>query len=529
MKVLATTLGAVLVLGTATASLADGHRVLRWASAGDALTLDPHGQNEGPTATMAHQIYEPLVSRDNDLQLVAALAISWEPTDDPNVWEFTLRQGVQFHDGSAFNAEDVVFSLNRARHEISDYKGLLTSIADVTAVGAYTVHVTTDGPNPLLPNNLTNLFMMDKEWSVANGVELPQDYASGEETFAARNANGTGAYILETREPGIRTELVRNPDYWGNDEFATEIERIVYTPVTSAPTRVAALLSGELDFVLDPPVQDLRRLAQADGVKVTTTPENRVIFLGMDVRPDDHDWDNIVDHNPLSDLRVRQAMNLAISRDAIQSVVMRGQSAPAGMVAPPFVNGYSEEMDVRQAQDIAAAKALLDEAGYGGGFEITLHCPNDRYINDEGICQAVVGMMGQVGIVVSLDARPKSIHFAELSNRNTAFYMLGWGVPTFDSEYIFSYLFHTDDGTRGSWNGTHYSNPTVDQLTTDIVTEVDLAARNEKIQEIWDIVNADMIYLPVHHQVLNWAMAEDINVHIRGDNSVRFKYVTYNN
>lgn len=529
MRILVTALGAVLVLGTATASLADGHRVMRWASAGDALTLDPHGQNEGPTATMSHQIYEPLVSRDNDLQLVPALATSWEPTDDPNVWEFKLRQGVSFHDGAAFTAEDVVFSLNRARHENSDYKGLLTSITEVRAVDDHTVHVVTDGPNPLLPNNLTNMFMMDKGWSEANGVELPQDFAAGEETFAARNTNGTGAYILVSREPGIRTELVRNDDYWGKDEFANEIERIVYTPVTSAPTRVAALLSGELDFVLDPPVQDLRRLSSADGIKVTTTPQNRVIFLGMDIRPDDHEYDNITGHNPLSDLRVRQAMNLAIDRDAIQRVVMRGQSAPAGIVAPPFVNGYSEEMDVRQSQDIAAAGALLDEAGYGGGFEITLHCPNDRYINDEAICQAVVGMLGQIGIVVSLDARPKSIHFAELSNRNTAFYMLGWGVPTFDSEYIFSYLFHTDDGTRGSWNGTHFTNATVDALTVDIVTEVDLAARDAKIQQIWDIVNAEMIYLPLHHQVLNWAMADNVNVHIRGDDSVRFKYVTYNN
>ena len=528
MRILISTTAAMLVLGTAAAALADGHRTVRWASAGDALTMDPHGQNEGPTATMSQQIYEPLVNRDTELRLVPALATSWEPTDDPTVWEFTLRQGVTFHDGAAFTAEDVVFSLNRARHENSDYKGLLTSVAEVRAVDDYTVHVVTDGPNPLLPNNLTNMFMMDRDWSVANGVELPQDFAAGEETFAARNTNGTGPYMLESREPGIRTVLVRNPDYWGNDVYPTEVERIVYTPVTSAPTRVAALLSGELDFVLDPPVQDLRRLEQADGIKVVTTPENRVIFLGMDVASEDIEWDDVDGANPLSDVLVRKAINLAIDRDAIQRVVMRGQSQPAGIVAPPFVNGYKPEMDVRQTQDIAAAKALLEEAGYGDGFGITLHCPNDRYINDEAICQAVVGMLGQAGIEVSLDARPKSIHFAELSNRNTGFYMLGWGVPTFDSEYIFSYLFHTDDGTRGSWNGTRFSNARVDELTLDIVTEVDLAARDAKIQEIWDIVNAEVIYVPLHHQVLNWAMADGVNVPIRGDNQVQFKYVTFN-
>ena len=420
--------GAAVVALSASANA----ETLRWARAGDSLTLDPHAQNEGPTHTLAHQIYEPLLHRDMSGQIVPALATDWAPTDDPNVWEFNLRSGVTFHDGAAFDSEDVVFSLNRAMKPSSNMKELLASVTEVKAIDADTVHIVTDGPNPILPSNLTNLFIMDKGWAEANGVVEPQDVEAGEETFAARNANGTGAFKLISRAPDSKTVLEQNADYWGQGEFPLEVTEIVYTPIQNAATRVAALLSGEVDFIQDVPVQDLGRVAEADGLAVRTAPQNRVIFFGMNMGADDLQYDDVEGKNPLADKRVREAMNIAINREAIKQVVMRGQSQPAGVIMPPFVNGWTEALDAVPAYDVAAAKALMADAGYGDGFSITLNCPNDRYINDEAICQAAVGMLGQIGVKVALDAKPKAQHFPLINNGETDFYMLGWGVPTFD-------------------------------------------------------------------------------------------------
>ena len=441
-----------------TALIGANAETLRWAAAGDSLTLDPHSQNEGPTHTVAHQMYEPLLHRDMSMAVIPALATSWVPTDDPTVWEFKLREGVKFHEGQDFTAEDVVFSLNRAKHQNSDMKELIGSISMVEAVDDYTVHIHTDGPNPLLPNNLTNLHMMDRGWEMENGSAVPADRAANEENFAHRNANGTGAFKLVSRSQDELTVMVKNEDYWGTSVFPHEVSEIRYTPISNAATRIAALLSGEVDIVTDVPVQDLDRLRASDDIKVVSTPQNRTIFLGMNQGADDLVNDDVEGANPFADLRVRQAMDLAIDRSAIMQVVMRGDSAPTGIIAPPFVNGWTAEHDIATTPDIGAAKALLAEAGYPDGFGVTLHCPNDRYMNDAAICQAATGMLGRIGINVTLDARPKAIHFAELQNRTIDFYMLGWGVPTFDSEYIFNFLIHTTDENKGSWNATGYSN-----------------------------------------------------------------------
>ncbi|MEL6680515.1 MAG: ABC transporter substrate-binding protein, partial [Pseudomonadota bacterium] len=359
---------------------------LRWARAGDALTLDPHAQNEGPTSALAHQIMEPLVMRDMTGAIVPALATSWAPSDeDPNVWVFNLREGVTFHDGAAFDSEDVKFSLDRAMTPDSDYKELLASVTEVRAPSPYVVEIVTDGPNPIMPSNLTNMFIMDKDWSEANNAVKVQDYEGGEDTFAAKNANGTGPYKLVSREPDVKTVMTINEDYWGKDAFPMEVTEIIYTPIQNAATRVAALLSGEVDFIQDVPVQDLQRVAGTDGLDVRTAPQNRVIFFGMNQGDDDIAADNIEGANPLAEKAVRQAMNIAINREAIKQVVMRGQSIPAGVAMPPFVNGWTKELDAVPETNIEAAKALMAEAGYADGFSIRLDCPNDRYINDEPI------------------------------------------------------------------------------------------------------------------------------------------------
>ena len=497
---------------------------LRWARAGDALTLDPHAQNEGPTSTLSHQIYEPLIVRDDAGELEATLATDWSVSEeDPNVWTFNLRDGVTFHGGEDFTAEDVVFSIGRAQSENSSYKELLNSIVEVRPVDDTTVEFVTDGPNPILPANLTNLMMMDSGWAEANDVTEVQNYNEGESTYATQNANGTGAYALVSREPDVRTILEANPDYWGIGEFPIGFDRIEFTPIQNEATRVAALLSGEVDFIQDVPVQDLERVANADGLEVKTVEQNRTIFLGMNVGADDIEADDVDGANPLADVRVRRAMDMAIDRDAIRQVVMRDQSQPTGVIMPPFVNGWTEELDAVPDPDVEGAKALLEEAGYGDGFSIRLDCPNDRYINDEAICQAVVGMLGRIGITVNLDAKTKAQHFPLITGGGSDFYLLGWGVPTFDSEYIFNFLVHTRDEDRGSWNATGYSNPELDEAIVALASEIDMEARDASIAEIWSTVQDEVLYLPLHHQVLNWGFADGVEAEVSVEDQPQLK------
>ncbi len=427
---------AALLAATALATVTADARSLKWARSGDSLTLDPHAQNEGPTHALGHHIYEPLLHRDTQGKEVPALATSWKITDDANVWEFKLRPNVTFHNGNAFTADDVVFSLERARQPTSDMKGLLTSVDTITKVDDLTVHIKTKGPNPLLPNNLGDMFIMDKEWSEANNVQKPQDYKNKEENYAVRNANGTGPFVLVSREPDVRTVMKRNEKYWGIGQVPLEVTELTYLPIKQDATRLAALLSGEVDFVQDVPVQDIERLRGQQSLRVNTGPENRTIFFGMDVGSADLKGDNVQGKNPFADKRVRHAMNMALNRQAIQRVAMRGQSVPTGIIMPPFVNGWTKELDAAPATDINAAKKLLADAGYPNGFEVTLHCPNDRYVNDEAICQAGVGMWGQIGVKVNLVSQSKAIHFPLIQKNppETEFYMVGWGVPTFDSE-----------------------------------------------------------------------------------------------
>jgi len=481
-----------VVTSTATAE------TLRWARAGDSLTLDPHAQNEGPTHTLAHQIYEPLLQRDMAGQVIPALATEWAPTDDPTVWRFKLREGVSFHDGADFNADDVVFSLERAMMPTSAMKELLSSVASVTKVDDFTVDITTNGPNPLMPSNLTNLFIMDSDWANDNDSAEPQDIANGGDNFAAKNTNGTGAFKLTSRVVDEKTVLSANDTYWGKDEFPLEVTEIIYTPIQSAATRVAAA-------------------------------QNRTIFFGMNSGDDDLTTDNVDGKNPFSDVRVRKAMNMAINRDAIQRVVMRDQSEPTGVIMPPFVNGWTEDLDAYPATDTDKAKALMEEAGYGDGFSIVLNCPNDRYINDEAICQAAVGMFAQIGVTVNLDAKPKAQHFPLIQNRTTDFYMLGWGVPTFDSEYIFNFLVHSTTDELGSWNGTRNSNTEWDEKIVSLASETDLAARDETIKEIWGAVQEETLYLPIHNQILNWGMKDNISFDVQPEDQPHFKFLTFAN
>lgn len=511
----------VSTIGLMAPLMAQAENVLRWTSQGDALTLDPMSQNEGPTNTMNSMIYEALVSRDPALKLVPELAESWEAGDDG--WTFKLRQGVKFHDGADFTAEDVVFSFERAKAESSDFKEQAKAVASVEVIDDYTVKLVTDGPNPILANQLTSINMMDKGWAEANNVVVPQDFAAEEETYAVRNANGTGPFVVQSRAPEELTVLTANPDWWGNGMFPGNIDKIEYRPISNAATRVAALLSGEVDFVLDPPLQDLKRIEATDGLKVETVAQIRSIFFGFDQGIDKLRTSN-VDGNPFKDPKVREAFNLAIDKAAIQRVVMEGLSFPTAMITPPGVLGNTPELDEPYGFDAAKAKELLTDAGYADGFSVQLDCPNNRYNNDEKICQAAVAMLAKIGVEVKLDAIPKAQHFPKIQNRTTDFYMLGWGVPTLDSHYVFSYLLEKD----GSWNATGYDNPRVNEITQLITTETDLDKRTALIDEAWKLIKADMPYLPLHHQVIAWAMADGFEIPIAADDGLRPRFVVKN-
>ncbi|MCA0402140.1 MAG: ABC transporter substrate-binding protein [Proteobacteria bacterium] len=527
MKVSKTSLWAALIATTMLVGAAEA-RTLKWARSGDSLTLDPHGQNEGPTTALNGHIYEALTERDHTGKLLPALATSWRVLpDDAKVWEFKIRPGVKFHDGSALTADDVVFSYQRAMQPTSDFKGLLTDVVEAKKVDDLTVHIVTKGPNPLLVNNTQQIHIMSKAWAEKHNATKAQDFKNKEENHSVRNANGTGPYILVSREPDVKTVMKRNDNYWGKGAVPHGISEIIYTPIKQDATRVAALLSGEIDFVQDVPVQDIERLKSGKGLRINSGPENRTIFFGMNVSKDDLKSDNVEGKNPFADKRVRQAMNMAINRSAIQRVVMRGESVPTGVIMPPFVTGWTKELDAAPTTDVAAAKKLLADAGYPNGFSTTLHCPNDRYVNDEAICQAAVGMWGQIGIKVNLVSQSKSIHFTLIQKNppETDFYLVGWGVPTFDSHYIFSFLYQTRTGSAGSWNATRYSDKDVDAKIVSLTTETNIEKRNATIADIWKTLKDEAIYLPVHHQSLSYAMKDAFDIPVDVSNTPKLKSV----
>jgi peptide/nickel transport system substrate-binding protein len=518
-----------LVLGTtfAAALLCAGAphaETLRWARSMDASTLDPHALNNGPNHNLLHQIYEPLIIRTPDGKLQPTLATSWETTKDPSVWEFKLRKGVKFHDGSLFTADDVVFSLQRARAPTSDMRALLVSITDVVKIDPFTVQIKTTGPNPLLPDSLINIQILSAGWAKAHGVEQPQNASAKEETFATRNANGTGPYTLVSREQDARTVLKLFPGYWGRGQFSLEIDELVYLPIKSPATRVAALLSGEVDFVQDLPIQDIARLREDPKLRVNQAAENRTIFLGLNVGAAPLTYSDVKDKNPLADLRVRQAFQLAIDRKTIQSAVMRGLSVPTNIIAPPFVHGYEKAFDVVGKADVAQAKKLLADAGYPKGFGITLHCTNDRYLNDEAICQAVSGFLGRIGVKTTVVSRPLAVQTAAINNQDTDFYLYGWGVPTYDSAYIFDYLVHTrGKDSRGATNATRYSNPDIDRQIVSLASEGDVKKRDATLKSIWSTVQKELIYLPLHDQIQTYAMARKFDIPVNPSNTPYFK------
>ena len=498
---------------------------LKWSMPGDSLTLDPHAQNEGPTHMVSRQVYEGLVTHDTNMNIVSQLATSWESTG-PETWIFNLREGITFHDGSPLTASDVAFSITRAKTAPSDMVDLIKSIRSVSALDNLTVEIQTEGPNPILLNQLVQIFIMSESWAKEMGCEVSYNWDAGETSKCASASNGTGPFKITLREQDVRTVFERNSNWWG-DQSQHNIDVIELLPIKNDATRIAALLSGEIDYTNVVPVQDLDRISSSSDHKISQVAQNRTIFFGMDQGSAELFSSNIKGKNPFADKRVRLAMYHALDMDAIQDKVMRGQSFPAGIITAPGVNGYTKEHDQRLPYDPELSKQLLAEAGYPDGFEVTLDCPNDRYVNDEAICVAAIGMFAKIGVKVNLDAKTKSIHFKEVKEgepNSSDMYMLGWGVPTYDSHYVYSYLLASD----GSWNKVNFSDARVDELTAAMGVETDIKKRNEMIAEAWDIVQDNVPYLPLHHQVVNQASKSNVDVHARINNEPLFYFANIN-
>ena len=498
-------------------------RTLRWADQHDALTLDPHGQNERITNTVLQQIYEPLIRRRADLVKEPGLATDWKAIT-PTTWEFKIRANVKFHDGGAFSADDVVFSLNRARQPTSDYQPPLAGIRDIKAIDALTVQIVTDSPNPVLPDQLTGIFIMSKAWAETNNVARPQDFRNKEETFAVINANGTGPFILQAREVGIKTVLVKNAAWWGLAQDPHNVDELVIVPIKEPAARANALLAGEIDVVTNLAAADAARVQQAAGFKLQQAAQVRTIFLGFDVASAELKYSNVKGRNPFADQRVRQAVYQAIDVNAIKAKAMQGFAQPAGLLIAPGVIGYTAELDKRPPFDGGAAKKLMADAGYGNGFEVTLDCPIERYENDEAICRALAAMLEPIGIKVTLDLRARGHYFPKLQKRDTSFYLMGWSVPNLDSHYVLSSLLQSSDGRNGNWNFTGYSNPSLDRLISELAGEMELGKRNKLIGDAWKTVNAEMIYLPLHHQMIIWAMSDKLTLPITATDIAQFRW-----
>jgi peptide/nickel transport system substrate-binding protein len=519
-------LAAAALLGTALVALASPvpAATLRWANDGDVNSMDPYARNETFLLSFMLNVYEPLVRRDKELKLEPALATEWSQTA-PDVWRFKLRQGVKFHDGTPFTADDVIFSYERVKAPGSNLPTAVATVKQIKKIDDNTIEMVTDGPDPILPEEITQWAMMSKVWAEKNNAVRPADLTKNEDFFATRNANGTGPFMLKSREPDVKTVLVKNPNWWDKPEH--NLDEVVFSRIANDATRVAALIAGDVDMTYNVPSQDMDRLAKSDGVKVYEKPELRTVFFGFDQARDELLKSNVKGKNPFKDIRVRQAFYQAIDIEAIKNKIMRGTSLPVALMVGPGVKGYDNSLDQRYPYDPAAAKKLLAEAGYPDGFELTFDCPTDRYQNDEKICQAVSAMLARIGIKIIPNFQTRAKYFAEIlgPGYKTSFYLLGWTPTTYDAHNALFSLVHTRGGAAGLFNVGGYSNPKVDELTKGIQVETDPQKRQALISEALKIHKEEFGHIPLHEQTVVWAARKNVDLVQLSDNFFPLRYV----
>ncbi|MFQ6550760.1 ABC transporter substrate-binding protein [Aestuariibius insulae] len=496
----------------------------RWAGTTDPQTMDPHAVNAAPVLGFLNNVYEGLVRRDKEMRIEPALATSWEPIEGGAGWRFILREGVKFHGGEDFSAEDVIFSYERASSEEADTSSWFAPVERMEMVDEFTVDVYTTAPNPIFPDSIANWMIMDSGWAEANNATRPNKEG---ESYTTLNTNGTGAFRLTDRQPGLQTVLEPFDGWWG--EMDSNITRATFTPIQNPATAVAALLSGDVDLINPVPIQDAERLSQADGVKVIQGIEARVIMLGFALEAATlTGGENEGDANPFTYQKVRQAIAQAINVPAILQTIMRGNAEPASQLVSPAMRGYSEALAARPEYQVENARALLREAGYPDGFSFSLKCPNDRYLNDEAVCQAITSMLAQVGLDAQLDAMPVRNYWPELREDNFDMYLLGWSPGTFDAEHPIRFLAATPDAEAklGSWNFGGFSNPEVDRLLPLIQSEIDEPTRQQMLDEVASIIQDEVAYVPLYVQPLLWGAREEVDLTQRADDFLILRWIT---
>lgn len=494
-----TAAGTTAASETAAAGETAGKDSLVIAVASDILSMDPFKYDEGPTNQLMLHVYETMVGLSADMSFEPCLAESWDVSEDGLTWTFHLRQGVKFHDGEELDSADVVASINTAKNPDSPsaFTSYTTTFASVEAPDAQTVVITTSTPNPLMLFHVSQLYVLKKE-----NVE-----GKTEEEIAA-NVIGTGRYKFVEQVKEDHIDLVANEDYWGE---VPAIKNVRFRPITNEATRTATMLTGEVDFTVDIAVRDIDRINSTDGMSVIQQKGLREIYLNLDSREDSPLFPG--QKNPMSDPKVRQAMYLAIDEQAIIKTIMNGCAFEMNSIIPENYVGYQEV--TREAYDPEKAKALLAEAGYPDGFEVTLDAPNDRYMNDAQIAQAVAGFLEKIGIKVNLNLMPKSNFFSYIKpfENKTMFLMTGWSDSSGDGLSLVHDMLYTYDkeAGRGSVNRGHYSNAKVDALIDQAFTEMDDAKRGELIAQIDQIAREEYGYIPLHFEQDTYAIKDTLN------------------
>lgn len=511
-------LAAAMALGLALGQPAAA-RDFTWAYNGDVLTLDPHSSNNTFTNSFLGNVYEALVRHNDRIEIEPALAESWQRSS-PTVWRFNLRRGVLFHNGEAFDADDVLFTWQRVNAPGSLARALLGQIKEVRKLDSHTIEIETHRPFPILLASITQFYMMDEGWSRANNAANPANLAQQAESGATRTTNGTGPFRVVERRPDERTVLEPHARWWDRPQH--NLTRVTFQPIRSAATRTASLLSGAIDASVEVPLQDIPRLLQDSRVNVIEGPELRTIYLGFDHERDQLLYSDVQGRNPLKDRRVREAIYRAIDVNALVRNVMRGKAWPAGMMVSPFLAGAPQDLNERLPHDPDGARRLLADAGYPEGFTVGIVCPNDRYVNDERICQAVAAMLARVGVRLQVQSEPTAVWSRRTANRDFSMFMLGHaGLPLADSYSTLNEVLRTNARTAGGLNYGRWSDARFDALVDRAAEAGDEDSRRRFIREALAIERQEIAHVPLFQQPIAWAARRGIELRQAPDNRLR--------
>ena len=482
--------------------------------------MDPHGVFSTANAALLGNVYDSLVRLDRNLAFEPALATAWVVMA-PDHYRFTIRQNVRFHDGTLMTAADVVASLRRASVPNSPYASVTHMIKEVQQSGPDTVDVMLRGPYPVLINDLAGISILSEAWMKAHDALLPTDPARGTSGYANVNTNGTGPFRVVSRQLDSETVLEAFPDWW--DKRERNVDRISFRPVPNDATRLAGLLSGQLDVVTPVPLQDAERLRQNPAITLVEAQDHRVMYFGFNVGPD-HQTAAGAGPNPLADRRVREAMTMALDVPSITRAVMRGLTQPTHSMIAREITGCEPAQSVQRAtynQD--GARRLLAEAGYPDGFTIGLECPVDRFVNGDRLCQAAAAMWARIGVKVTYSGMRYAAFMQRFMKPELDIYLMGWAnTPQLDGFSILNNVFHTRNQRSGSWNAGRYSDPALDTLIGRAAVEMDLAKRTSLLTEAFAMERANFWAIPLYREPMLLASRKGFEVPAFADGRMRF-------